>query len=200
MLINDSQNLKTNDVRWVSLFVYIKVAPLKTCTGPTRLGSGSRSDFIPIFKTKVYLYVQSLVYCQQFTSSPLYLTEFLTFSLVLSSIMSTTDEVFNESDSKQCLKISVMAVVTITPSLGPNLCYWPAEDELSSGKKIKEFEIVNGTLQWPMEEIYITNCVGAQRLNLRSLWFFCVYVSVCSVRTMSVCSLCFMQSCVVLEV
>lgn len=28
-----------------------------------------------------------------------------------------------------------MAVVTMTPSLGPNLGYWAAEDELSNGEK-----------------------------------------------------------------
>lgn len=33
-------------------------------------------------------------------------------------------------------------------------------------KKIKGFEMVNGTLQWPIEEIYITNCLGAQYATL----------------------------------
>ncbi len=57
------------------------------------------------------------------------------FAFLLSSIISTTDELFNEFDFKQCLNTSVMAVLTMTPSLGPNLCYWPAEDELSAGEK-----------------------------------------------------------------
>lgn len=56
-----------------------------------------------------------------------------------------------------------MAVLAMTPSLGPNLCYWSAENELSTGreKELKGFEMVNGTQQWPIEEIYITNCVCA---------------------------------------
>lgn len=45
------------------------------------------------------------------------------FAFLLSSIISTTDELSNEFDSKQCLNTSVMAVLTMTPSLGPNLCY-----------------------------------------------------------------------------
>lgn len=57
------------------------------------------------------------------------------FASLLSSIISTTDELFNEFDSKQYLNTSVMAVLTMTPSLGPNLCYWLAEDELSTGEK-----------------------------------------------------------------
>lgn len=57
------------------------------------------------------------------------------FAFLLSSIISTTDKLFNKFDSKKCLNASVMAVLTTTPSLGPNLCYWPAEDELSTGEK-----------------------------------------------------------------
>lgn len=57
------------------------------------------------------------------------------FAFLLSSIISTTDKLFNKFDSKKCLNASVMAVLTRTPSLGSNLCYWPAEDELSTGEK-----------------------------------------------------------------
>lgn len=38
--------------------------------------------------------------------------------------------------------------------------------------------MVNGTLQWLIEEIYITNCLGAQKLNLRQLCLF-LYVCLC---------------------
>lgn len=79
-------------------------------------------------------------------------------------IISPVDELFNEFDSKLYLNFSVTVIRSATPSLGPNLCYWPGEDELSAGekKKIKGFEMVNGTLQWLIEEIYITNCLSAQ--------------------------------------
>lgn len=101
----------------------------------------------------------------------------LAFSL--SSIISTTDELFNEFDSKQCLNTSVMAVLTMTPSLGPNLCYWPAEDELSAGEKNQR--VWNG--KWYTTVAYRGNlyyklprCTVAEPQIALSL---CVWVCVC---------------------
>lgn len=66
-----------------------------------------------------------------FVHSPLHFS----FACFVSSIISKTNELFSEFDSKLCLNTCVMAVVTMTPSLGPNLGYWAAEDELSNVEK-----------------------------------------------------------------
>lgn len=52
--------------------------------------------------------------------------------------------------------------------------------------------MVNGTLRWPVEEIYITNCFGAQKLNLGQLCLLCVYVFICAVVAWFVCGILFM--------
>lgn len=62
---------------------------------------------------------------------------------------------------KQCLNTIMMAAVNMTPSLGARsfFFYWLWSDELSArgGKKINKCN-----QRWLLEEIYITNCLGAQ--------------------------------------
>lgn len=85
-----------------------------------------------------------------------------------------SSQLYSGHDAKECLNTSVMVVLTMTPSLGPNLCYWLAEDELSTGgkKKIKRFKMVNRTQQWPTEEIYITNCLCTDHCPSICLCFY----------------------------
>lgn len=110
------------------------------------------------------------------------------FAFLLSSIISTTDELSNEFDSKQCLNTSVMAVLTMTPSLGPNLCYWPAEDELSAGEKNqrvwngKWYTTVayRGNLYYKLPRCTVAEPQIALSFSVcRSLYAVYVYVCVC---------------------
>ena len=99
---------------------------------------------------------------------------------------------------KQCLNTAVMTTLTMTPSLGPDRCYWPAGDELSTVGKKKNQRVWNG--KWYTTVAYRGNlyyklprCTVAepQDSSVFFLWvclcMHCVCVGVCVGVCVCVC-------------
>lgn len=117
-------------------------------------------------------------------------TVYVSLVCKLFSIISTTDELFDEFLHKQCLNSDATAVLTMTPSLGPNLCYRLTEDELSTGGK-KNQRVWNG--KWYTTVAYRGNlyyklpqCTVAEPQTALSFQWVCLCMQVV-LLTYSVC-------------